>query len=324
MAQGYVDSGFWNPDEQFDLDPETGQYTRRPPVFQQQNVGQPPAQSGTNWDDIERQLREAGGGLYDPSDLEGIKRNTSYTDAAGNRTGATLDQALANQRAIYDARRGPVGQSSASPQASPSGGLASAYSSYLGSSNPAIEGLLGELKADRERQNAERADIRKLLMERMTAASRPVSATDPGVREILAAQRLAGQRGAERQRREASELRAYDGSGGLGGKAFEGDVQRILEQQGEAETQAVGTVLGGELSARREELNRLLALAMQAGDSESARSLQAQLALIDQQMTQGRFQADLGFRQSSFLDDLGLRLLMLQMQGNRDAASVYL
>ena len=71
------------------------------------NTGRPrgdltPYNAGIDWADVEKQLREAGGGLYDPSDLEGIRRNTGY-----NVGGVSLDQALQSQRDIYAQRRGP-------------------------------------------------------------------------------------------------------------------------------------------------------------------------------------------------------------------------
>lgn len=77
-----------------------------------------PAPSGPNWGDIERQLREAGGGLFDPSDLEGVIRNTTYNEPG---KAVSLEQALANQRNIYDQRRGntPGQQGPSQPQAAP-------------------------------------------------------------------------------------------------------------------------------------------------------------------------------------------------------------
>lgn len=85
------------------------------------NVGdfQAPAQSdlapaGTDWAAIEQQLRTAGGNLYDPSDLEGVQRNTGYNEPG---KAVSLEQALANQQRIYDQRRAsnqPAGPQSGS------------------------------------------------------------------------------------------------------------------------------------------------------------------------------------------------------------------
>src|SRR5262245_44090533 len=57
---------------------------------------------------VEQTLREEAarrGVTYDPSDLEGIIRNTSYSVG-----GSTLEQALANQVRIYDVRAAPTSQ----------------------------------------------------------------------------------------------------------------------------------------------------------------------------------------------------------------------
>lgn len=50
--------------------------------------------------DIERRLREAGGGLFDPSDLEGVLRNIGYDNGA-----QSIDQAIQHQSDIYGMRR---------------------------------------------------------------------------------------------------------------------------------------------------------------------------------------------------------------------------
>lgn len=55
---------------------------------------------GVDVSDVERRLREAGGGLFDPSDLEGVLRNTGY-----NSGGVSLDQAIGNATSTYDQRR---------------------------------------------------------------------------------------------------------------------------------------------------------------------------------------------------------------------------
>jgi hypothetical protein len=70
--------------------------------WQDQYGQQPAAGGGYDWADVERQLREYGGGLYHSSDLEGIQRNTSYSEPG---KGSTLDQAIQNQMRIYDQRR---------------------------------------------------------------------------------------------------------------------------------------------------------------------------------------------------------------------------
>ena len=55
---------------------------------------------GVDVSDVERRLKAAGGGLFDPSDLEGVLRNTGY-----NSGGVSLDQAISNATSTYDQRR---------------------------------------------------------------------------------------------------------------------------------------------------------------------------------------------------------------------------
>lgn len=109
--------------------------------------------AGVNVSDVERQLREMGGGLFDQSDLEGVLRNTGY-----NQGGVTLDQALANARSTYDTRRKNTAQTGG-------GGGASGYTSQFDDastrqlediakaqmgevrSNPDLDSLLGFLRS---------------------------------------------------------------------------------------------------------------------------------------------------------------------------------
>lgn len=265
----------WNPDAQFELDPETGQYAKQSSP-QLEFGGQ---QAGTDWTSVEQQLRAKAGNLYDPSDLEGIIRNTTYNEPG---KAVSLDQALANQFGIYNQRSA----SGSSPQQS-----TSQYSSgsAAGAGDAALSQFMQYLQSQQSQQAQQQASLREILMGQLGQATQPVSLNSPGIREVLAGGRIGLQRGAEQQRKDAAELRAYDGSGGLGGKAFEGDVNRIDQQRGESEAQMNGQVLGQELNAKRDQLNKLLTLAMSLGDSESARNIQAQLGAIQTQLQQSNF-----------------------------------
>jgi hypothetical protein len=195
---------------------------------------------------------------------------------------------------------------SANPQA--------ATSQYSGGGglggDSALSALLAELQADRQRQSQQQSSLREMLMGQLNTLDDPVSLEAPGIREAVSANRLALQRGTEGRRREIAEQRAYDGSGGVGSKGYITDVDRLLQQQGEAGAQFEGNVMLQEMQQRRESLHRLLSIAMQLGDAESARNIQAQLSAIESQMGQGRFMDDLAFRYTGLNSQNNLAALM--------------
>src|SRR3990167_7748193 len=96
----------------------------------------------------------------------------------------------------------PVQQSSGgSSRDSALQSVSQAYNSAT--SNPASNGtaeLLGYLKEQDATRQAQQADVRKILMEQLGAASRPVDVNDPALKAQLDPQRLALQRSAERKR----------------------------------------------------------------------------------------------------------------------------
>lgn len=224
-------------------------------------------------------------------------------------------------------------QSSARPTAAdPS--LRDAYASFLGrpsitttssvASAPAVDTsaitrLAEQVRAEQARQQAERAAMRDLLMQRIGEASKPVDVKAPGIRELLSAQRLARQRSAERQQSQVAARLSQEGL--LDSGAFDTASAAIEQGRGEGEAADIGAALLPEHQAKRQELLQLYQTAVAMGDTEAARTLQAQLAAIDatlaaqnQQEGQRRFNADLGFRKSSFLDNLNLQLLMAGMR----------
>lgn len=224
-----------------------------------------------------------------------------------------------------------------------------AYAGYLNQPAPqadtsgltaTLQQMQSQQQADRARQEQQRAQMREILLGRLSKAQEPVSVDSPGIRDVIAARRLESQRGSERERAAMAERMAAQGLGDSG--AFDSGVQGIEQARSEADTSAVGNILGSELDSKREEVQYLLQLAVQMGDTDTARALQEQLAGLDAQLQTARlqegsrqFNADLGqrtaefgensqFRRSSFLDNLGLQLLQMQMGANRDAGSAFL
>jgi hypothetical protein len=255
-----------------------------------------------DWADVESKLRAKGGNLYDPSDLEGIKRNTGYATGA-----VDLDTALNNAYGNYDQRasntpgpQAPQTSGGGSPGAAGQGDAAlSAFTSYLQTRDQAAQQQQGAL--------------RDILMGQLGQATQPLSANSPGIKEVLEGGRLGLQRGAERQRADSAELRAYDGSGGVGGKAFTQDVSRINQGQAESDAMMTGDVMNRELQNKRQHLTQLLAMATQLGDAESARLLQAQLSAIQTQLGQSNFYDNQAFNYSSLNQQGNLQALMAML-----------
>ena len=251
------------------------------------------------------------GGYDSRHDDPGV--NTEYGDAAA-RTDSEYDTFPDGS----SSRPAPSGGNNA-----PSGRVTQAYQSYVAPQAPAPDPMLAKLvqqmeadrariEADRVRQEQERQQMRQIVMEQLGQATAPVDANSPGLKPIIDSQKLSLQRGAQRQRSAAVEQAGARGLGDSG--AMDTRINQIEQGRGESEAGMIGQILYNELGAKRGQAMQLLDLATRSGDAESARTLQAHLATLDQQMTQQRFQADLGFRNQAlqvqdqqFGSDLGFR-----------------
>lgn len=152
--------------------------------------------------------------------------------------------------------------------------------------------------------------LRDILMQQLGQATQPVSPTDPGISQVLAGQRLALQRSAERQQGANAERLAGMGLADSG--AAETGRLGIEQQRGEAEAQGVGQVLSGEMNQRRQQVQNLLQLALATGDTESARQLQAALA----EMQHSEFGANLNQQNNQFNDQLAFGYTGLNNSNN--------
>ena len=181
-----------------------------------------------------------------------------------------------------------------------------------GASN--MDAFLAYLKSKDSAAQGNQDALRKILMEQLGAASSPVSADAPGIRDVLAGRRIASQRNAERLRAQAAESMGAQGLGQSG--ALNAKLEGINQQQGEADTQGTGQLLFQELGAKRQQLTNLLSLAVQSGDAESARNIAAQLEAIRAQMQQGQFTDSLNQRGQQFNDQLGFNYNSLNANQN--------
>ena len=108
-----------------------------------------------------------------------------------------------------------------------------------------------------------------------------------------------------------AERAAFQGTlqGGQSSGGFDTDLRSIRENASEDMAGNDARLIGNEVTARRAEVQSLLNMALQSGDTESARMLQLQLAQMDEALRkQGmaqqdrHFNADLGYRNRA-LDD---------------------
>jgi hypothetical protein len=183
----------------------------------------------------------------------------------------------------------------------------------------ALAELMQQLTGDRQRQQQERSSNREILMSQLGLLQQPTTANSPGIKEAIAANQLGLARGTEAGRRNSAEKRAYDGSGGVGSRAYDTDINRLLQQEGESGAQFAGNAVYRANIQRQEQLQSLLQTALALGDAESARNIQQQLSAIGQQMQNSQFYSGLGQNQSQFLDSQAYNYSALNQGANQAA-----
>lgn len=267
------------------------------PISGARNYGDPNAPGYTPYGqldegDIERRVKEMAarsGVAYDKSDLEDVFR-AYYNSGPNGGQGGNLDQALQVASNKYNQRAGNAAGGGDNSTSRRMQDIASAY----GGGQSGSGDLISYLRERDQANEARMGSVRQMLMDSLGQASRPVSENDPGIREVLAGQRLAGQRGAERQRSILAERLAAEGLSDSG--AMNTGIQGIEQNRAENDVRATGAALTGELTQRRNQLQNLLALAVQSGDAQSARSIQAQLQLMDMQLRDSQFGRQLQYQ----------------------------
>lgn len=255
-------------------------------------------------------------------ELSGVERAVSYAQNAGadpdkylreaedrlRRRGAPTPGGATNVPGGGSGGNGGGGGASTTPPPQ--------QSVYTGSSSPAIsgEGALGDLfryLRDRDQTAAqERASMREILMSQLGEATKPVTVDDPTLQRLLGPQRVQLQRSAERQRSQAMARLAAENLADSG--TADTMLNAIEQQRGEASAALTGRVLSQELSARRDQVARLLQLAVQTGDAEAARTLSGQLNLINQQLGQEQSRDQLGYNYTALQAQLAQAMLPYQ------------
>lgn len=153
------------------------------------------------------------------------------------------------------------------------------------------------------------SDIRRIITDRLGALKGTPSIDDPELAAQSSAFRRSQTRSNADERAMLAERAAANGTlmGGQSSGGFDTAVQGIHERSGENQAAYDADLVGDEVQYRRAEVQNLLDMALQSGDSESARELSMALAELDAQLRReglgesGRqFDANLGQRDRQF------------------------
>jgi hypothetical protein len=153
------------------------------------------------------------------------------------------------------------------------------------------------------------SDIRNIITQRLGALKGTPSIDDPELAAQSSAYRRSQTRSDADERAMLAERAAANGTlmGGQSSGGFDTALQGIHERSGENQAAYDADLVGDEVQYRRAEMQGLLDMALQSGDSESARELSMALAELDAQLRReglgesGRqFDAGLAQRGSQF------------------------
>ncbi len=149
--------------------------------------------------------------------------------------------------------------------------------------DPSISAFFNAQTANLAAQQARDAEIRAIIRSRLALAQQPVDENSAEVTQPLLAARNEATRAQDSERTALAE-RLY-AQGGLNTNALGQQIQ----QSSERNALGLGNLRAGLIShvadAKRQELQALLQMATAQGDSESARTIQAQIAALNASVT---------------------------------------
>jgi hypothetical protein len=152
--------------------------------------------------------------------------------------------------------------------------------------------------------------IHQMLMEELQGLRGPVDPNDPRIRDQVTAYRNDASRARDRGQEAMAERGAYSG---LPSGAADTSVQGSYEKMGQDVGNFSAGLIGKEYQNRRDELDRLMALAVQTGDAASARQLQMAIQTMDNQY---RY-ASMGQQNQQYYDNLDWQRTLGEEQLNR-------
>tara|TARA_R110000824_G_scaffold258713_2_gene447632 strand:+ start:473 stop:1351 length:879 start_codon:yes stop_codon:yes gene_type:complete len=238
-------------------------------------------QGTPHWERMLREWAAEAGVPYEPSDLEGVRRNLSYYSNDTGTAGGAGDP----MKWLNEAKARMFRRADNTPNSDVNEGRQIGRLSPVG---PATDqerrsGLSQQMLQQRgESSEARQQSIRDILMEQLGQATGPIDMSSDAMRTQLDPQRVALQRSAERQRSQMAARLAQEGL--LDSGTFDTGLSGIEQQRGESEASMTGQVVGRELESRRTQVMNLLNMALRSGDAESARVLSGQLQMLDMQL----------------------------------------
>lgn len=232
--------------------------------------GTAPAAQGVS----REQYRDAwmGSGAASMADLQRFVAQYGGTILGDNGTvrtpyGETLDM-------LIGAKGAAAGGPAARPGWTAQGG---------GGAAPGAPGAGGGSSDPASDPNTFQGKVRQMILDQLTKLGQPVTADDPTISGEMTAQSRLAERERQARRSASAERAANNGflGGGQSSGVFEADVQSGYQDQAEGLSDIQSQLFTREITARRQQLSQLLALATQTGDAESTRALQLKLAEMD-------------------------------------------
>ena len=150
--------------------------------------------------------------------------------------------------------------------------------------------------------------LHKLLMEELNGLRGPVDPNDPRLKNQVDAFRNEQSRATGDARAALMERANYQG---LSSGYVDSGIQAGIESAGLNTAKFQGELTANEYDNRRNELGRLLQLAISSQDSQAARDLQAQISALDRAQQNSQFYDTMGYNMTR--DQNNLDYLMAQM-----------
>jgi hypothetical protein len=123
------------------------------------------------------------------------------------------------------------------------------------------------------------SQLRQIIQDRLAASGKPVDPNDPTITGAVNAARDTATRQSEQERAQLAE-RAY-AQGNLNTDVIGQQIQQSNERTGTALGSLRANLIMNEVQQRRQDLKDLLQMALAAGDSQSAREIQLQIAALN-------------------------------------------
>jgi hypothetical protein len=159
--------------------------------------------------------------------------------------------------------------------------------------------------------------VRNRLLQQIEGAGQPVGADDPFIGGVLRSEERGLEKGRRQRRAAMAERFAATGlnPGGAGSGAFNQELTSGFEDKAAAMSGMRAQLFSREMNNRRTQMAGLLNMALQTGDAEKVRSLQLQLAQMDEALRR----QGLSQQAAQWGDQYGLQRQELERGLSRDA-----